>query len=116
MKQMVLLTFSMSQIFDLGKIQTLKFFLRRKKYPASVSKSGVVEYCLVRFWLKWMMKKGQHNDFPKAKRLYYNIHKLFWEFNAFGPQFSMIRVSDPQKMAKMENKLSRDHFWSNIQF
>ena len=31
MKEMVLLTFCMSQFFDLGKIQPLKFFLRRKK-------------------------------------------------------------------------------------
>ena len=92
MKEMVLLTFSMSQNFDLGKIQTLKFFLRRKKNPASVPKSSVVEYCLGRFQLEWMKKRGQNTDFPEAKRLYYNIQELFWEFNALGPQFLILCV------------------------
>ena len=82
----------MSQIFDLGKIQTLKFFLRRKKNLASVPKLSVVEYCLVRFWLKWMMNMGQNADFPEAKRLYYNIQELFWEFNALGPQSLILYV------------------------
>ena len=81
-KKMVLLTFCMSQFFDLGKIQPLKFFLRRKKIPASVPKSGVLEYCLARVWLDWMMVRGQNTDFPEAKWLYEIIQQLFWSLNA----------------------------------
>ena len=41
---MVLLTFSMSQIFDLGKIQTLKFFMEKKKsgLSAKIECSGIL--------------------------------------------------------------------------
>ena len=84
MKEMVLLTFCMSQFFDLGKIQPLKFFLRRKKNPASVPKSGVLENCLARVWLDWIMVWGQNTDFPEAKWLYDIIQQLFWSLNAMG--------------------------------
>ena len=96
----------MSQIFDFTEKKISGFSVK-------IGCSGILSCAIL---TEVNDEKGQNTDFPKAKRLYYNIHKLFWEFNAFGPQFSMIRVSDPQKMAKMENKLSRDHFWSNIQF
>ena len=84
MKEMVLLTFCMSQFFDLGKIQPLKFFLRRKKNPASVQKSGVLEYCHAKLWLDWMMVRGQNDDFSEAKWLYDIIKQLFWSLNTLG--------------------------------
>ena len=71
-------------VFWFRKNSAPEFFLRRKKIPASVPKSGVLEYCLARVWLDWMMVRGQNTDFPEAKWLYDIIQQLFWSLNALG--------------------------------
>ena len=59
-------------------------FFYEEKNTASVPKSGVVIYCHVRLWLKWMMDRGQNTDFPEAKKLYHNIQEISLVIQCFG--------------------------------
>ena len=54
MKEMVLLTFCMSQFFDLGKIQPLIFFVRRKKIRLQCKNRVYLNIVMQKFdWIEW---------------------------------------------------------------
>ena len=65
--EMMMLRLCMSYFFDFIKIQPSDFFLRPKKNPASLPKSGLVRYYLRRFWKEEIMNNDVNADFPRAK-------------------------------------------------
>ena len=99
MKETVLLTFCMSQFFELGKIQALKFFYGEKN-PASVQKLGLLEYCHAKLWLDRMMVRGQNNDFSERNGCMTLLSSFFghWILWELIPKFSV--SENPKKRQK----------------